>query len=409
MIYTHKFSDLVDIVDGDRGTNYPKQHDFFSKGYCLFLSTKNVPNYKFCFDDSVFISKEKDECLRKGKLRRGDYVLTTRGTVGNFARYYIDIPYENIRINSGMVVLRPKTDLLNNDYLQFILQSDLFEQKVKSICTGSAQPQLPIRDLLSIEFPIPELKTQERIASLLKTYNELVSNNEKRIKILEEIAQRLYTEWFVKFKFPGYEKVKMSDSGTEYGLIPEGWSVKELGELAYDKRNQVSPSKVDQNTPYVGLEHIPRKTIVLIDWGKANDVSSSKLEFNKGDVLFGKIRPYFHKVVSAPIKGITSSDTIVIAAKEEKWRMLVLMCTSSDNFVSYSTSTSQGTKMPRADWKTLKKYKVVIPNESVLNHFNSSVHTYLSDMNNLMFQNRSLSTMRDLLIPQLVTGKREVK
>ena len=102
------FSDYAEIIDGDRGKNYPKAEEFSDEGYCLFLSAKNVTKDGFLFEQMQFISEEKDNLLRKGKLCRGDIVITTRGTIGNIAFYDDDIPYDNVRINSGMVIIRQK-------------------------------------------------------------------------------------------------------------------------------------------------------------------------------------------------------------------------------------------------------------------------------------------------------------
>ncbi len=112
----------VEILDGDRGSNYPKQNEFFKSEFCLFLNTKNVPNDSFSFEENMFITKEKDEILRKGRLNRSDFVLTTRGTIGNFAYFSNGIKFENIRINSGMVILRPRKSILESKTLQQRLQ-----------------------------------------------------------------------------------------------------------------------------------------------------------------------------------------------------------------------------------------------------------------------------------------------
>ena len=106
MRYT--IGEMAEIIDGDRGKNYPQQHEFLDEGYCLFLNTGNVTKAGFSFDSNRFISKEKCDLLRKGKLQRHDIVYTTRGTVGNAAYYSDSIPYEHVRINSGMVIIRPK-------------------------------------------------------------------------------------------------------------------------------------------------------------------------------------------------------------------------------------------------------------------------------------------------------------
>ena len=112
----YPMTEICDIIDGDRGKNYPKAGDFLDTGYCLFLNAKNVTQKGFDFENCNFITREKDDALRKGKLSRGDVVLTTRGTVGNLAYYSENIPYENIRINSGMVILRMDRSVLNEIY-----------------------------------------------------------------------------------------------------------------------------------------------------------------------------------------------------------------------------------------------------------------------------------------------------
>ena len=115
MKYT--MGELAEIVDGDRGKNYPQQHEFQNDGYCLFLNTGNVTETGFSFENNQFISKEKSDMLRKGMLKRRDIVYTTRGTVGNAAFYDDEIPYEHVRINSGMVIIRPNEEIVCVEFL----------------------------------------------------------------------------------------------------------------------------------------------------------------------------------------------------------------------------------------------------------------------------------------------------
>ena len=96
----------IDVIDGDRGKNYPHQDELLEAGHCLFLSAKNVTQNGFLFADNQFITQKKDELLNNGKLMRGDIVITTRGTVGNVAICSDEVPYDNIRINSGMLIIR---------------------------------------------------------------------------------------------------------------------------------------------------------------------------------------------------------------------------------------------------------------------------------------------------------------
>ena len=277
----------------------------------------------------------------------------------------------------------------------------------KSYNSGSAQPSLNRNFIHPIEVEIPPLPIQRKIAAILSAYDRLIENNTRRIKILEEMARSLYREWFVHFRFPGHEQVKIVES--KIGLIPEGWEAFKLGDLAQEVRRSVDPSQIAPETPYLGLEHLPRKSIALLEWGTASQVQSTKLIFKRGEILFGKIRPYFHKVVVAPIDGVCSSDAIVISAKASEYFPIVLACVSSEEFVNHATQTSQGTKMPRANWDVLIKYPVAIPPLPLLHRFNEFVQDIVEQIQNLVFRSRNLRCTRDLLLPKLISGEIDVE
>jgi type I restriction enzyme S subunit len=137
-------------------------------------------------------------------------------------------------------------------------------------------------------------------------------------------------------------------------------------------------------------------------------VQSTKLTFQQNEILFGKIRPYFHKVVVAPVDGICSSDTIVIVPKAPEYFAIVLTCVSSEAFVDHATQTSQGTKMPRANWDVLVKYPVPLLPEAVMTQFNDFVQDIVQQIHNLVLRNSNLRRTRDLLLPKLVSGELDV-
>ncbi len=199
----YKFSDApVEIIDGDRGKNYPKKNEFFEEGYCLFLNANNVTKEGFSFNSMQFITRKKDELLRSGKIRRGDIVFTTRGTIGNVAYYNDNVPFEHVRINSGMVIFRCNQDKIRPDFLFQFMRSPFFYAQINALKSGVAQPQLPICDIKYMTISIPSLIEQRKISSILSAYDDLIENNTRRIQILEEIAQMIYKEWFVNFEFP---------------------------------------------------------------------------------------------------------------------------------------------------------------------------------------------------------------
>jgi len=172
---------VCEIVDGDRGSEYPKKSDFKEAGYCLFLSTANVRPNGFLFEEMQFIDKDKHERLRKGKLDRGDIVFTSRGTIGNIAYYGEDIPYECVRINSGMFILRGFSDLLNEKYFEWYLRSPAIKRQIDQLKSGTAQPQLPIREFRTFTVTFPEKREQA----------EIVEEIERRFSLVEEVEAQV--------------------------------------------------------------------------------------------------------------------------------------------------------------------------------------------------------------------------
>lgn len=185
-----------EIIDGDRGANYPSKDEFSDSGYCLFLNTKNVRSDGFKFVELEFISKERDEALRKGKLKRGDVVLTTRGTIGNTGFYDEGVQFENIRVNSGMLIFRPDDTKLAGSYLYHFFQSQNFKAQRDAIVSGAAQPQLPIRSLNDAVIPIPPLHVQQALVTQIEAEQNLVNcNRELMARFQQKIEDTLSRVW----------------------------------------------------------------------------------------------------------------------------------------------------------------------------------------------------------------------
>lgn len=186
------FGDAFDLIDGDRGKNYPKKSDFTNNGYCLFLNTKNVTKKGFSFEETEFISKEKDEVLRSGKVEYGDFILTTRGTVGNVTYYNEKIPYENIRINSGMLILRPKIEIDERYFQILIRELPILELAI----SGSAQPQLPKGRLIELEFPIIDQNKQVLFSEKVKEIESVKAKMEESLNEMKTLFDALMQKAF---------------------------------------------------------------------------------------------------------------------------------------------------------------------------------------------------------------------
>lgn len=176
-----RFGKAIEIIDGDRGVNYPKQEDFYSEGDCLFLNAGNVTAKGFDFSNCSYITKEKDAILRKGKLQYNDVVLTTRGTVGNVAFYNETMTFAEMRINSGMVILR-NLDIVSPEYIYTALRQERLQKIMNLYSSGSAQPQLPIKDMKRMKILKSDAKTMELFseisASIYKQISLLIMKNQ---------------------------------------------------------------------------------------------------------------------------------------------------------------------------------------------------------------------------------------
>lgn len=183
-----------EIIDGDRGRNYPKKTDFCNEGYCLFLNTKNIVEEGFLLDECEFISEQKDSLLRSGKLQRFDVVLTTRGTIGNCAFFDDDIEHENMRINSGMIIIRADGDRNKGLFMYIQMKSQMVIDQIRSHTSGSVQPQLPIRDLKKINIISPPIEIINLfLENIWPMYNNF-TNNRNKMRALADFRDLIFTK-----------------------------------------------------------------------------------------------------------------------------------------------------------------------------------------------------------------------
>ena len=340
----------------------------------------------------------EDTLFEKYALHRGDIVIARTGNTTGYAK----LIREESRAVFASYLIRVQVDEKKADagFVGRLVESDIYKRFVNSQKGGAAQGNANAQVLTQFEFALPSLEVQQGVSSVLASYDDSIENNTRRMVLLEEAARLLYREWFVHLRFPGHEHIRVTNG------VPEGWTRKTLGDICFDIREAVLPAELEPDTPYIGLEHMPRRSISLMEWGSLDKVTSTKLCYRQGDILFGKIRPYFHKVGIAFTDGVSSSDSIVIRPKEDRLRSLVLMTVSSDKFVAEASQTMrEGSKMPRADWKLMTKYQVAIPPEGLLETFSNTVALITDQLRTLGFQIRKLRNARDILLPRLMNGE----
>lgn len=312
------------------------------------------------------------------------------------------VPQANRYLHNQRLGLVDQIDasVLDKRFLYLLFNTRSVRAQISGSASGTKVRHTAPERIYRVRVHVPDVKTQAAIAETILSYDDLIENNRSRITLLEESARLLYREWFVRLRFPGYEHTSIVDG------VPQGWGRKTLGSLCSEVRDLVLPESLEPDTPYIGLEHMPRRSISLNEWGTAEQVTSSKSRFKEGEILFGKIRPYFHKVGVAFVDGVASSDAIVIRPVDETLHALVLMTMASDEFVAVTAQQmKEGSKMPRADWKQMKAYSVPLPPPGLLSNFDDAIQPIIAQLKALSFANQKLRAARDLLLPRLMSGE----
>ena len=374
----------IEIIDGDRGKNYPKNNELTNSGYCLFLSAANVTKNGLQFSNNSFITKEKDALLRKGKLMPQDIVLTTRGTVGNVGFYGDDVPYSNMRINSGMVIIRPGEDF-DTMFLYLYLRSCYFRAQITQFQSGSAQPQLPISTLQKMKVIKPDIAAQRRIASILSSLDRKIELNNKINADLEEMAQAIFKNWFVDFE--PFKDGKFVDS--ELGMIPEGWKVGCLGDLITIKYGKDHKKLEDGTFPVYGSGGFMRfvnswlyngESVLIPRKGTLDNIMYVSEKFWTVDTMFFSVpkMDYVMKYVYNYIKRFDFSKM------------------------------NEGTSVPSNTAARLNKMQILIPTHEVLEMYDETLCPIYNKRKMNDKESRTLSTLRDTLLPRLMSGELEV-
>lgn len=392
-----KLGELYEVHNG-----LSKAGKFFGEGY-PFLTFSTVFNNYFIPKQITDLVQSTEKEQESYSIRRGDvFVTRTSETSDELGMSCVALKdYPMATYNGFTKRMRPITNRVFPEYIGYYMRLPSFRGEFRAFSTMTTRASLRNEDLLGLEVELPPIEIQKQIAEILTTYDDLIENNQKQIKLLEETAQRLYKEWFVDLNFPGHENTKIVDG------VPEGWSKSTVGNICKLRKVVITPDKIESNTPYIGLEHMPRNDICLSTWGKSEEINSNKFIYLKKDVLFGKIRPYFHKVGFALNDGITSTDTMVMVADQNLWGLL-LVTVSSDAFVDFSyQNCKEGAKMPRADWKQMEKYAIMIADQATQKLFEQEILVITNKISALAFQCRSLREARDRMLPKLMGGEVE--
>jgi type I restriction enzyme, S subunit len=410
-----------DIIDRRGVTPLKLGSDFVPAGYRV-ISAKTIKNRKVDLsgDDARFVDDATYRRWMKTPLRADDVLLTSEAPLGEPAYIPSDIDY---CLGQRLFAIRTNKRLLQGRFLFYALQSDAVRNDLLSRATGTTAQGIRQTELRRVQIPVPEVNEQRAIAHILGALDDKIEVNRRMSATLEAMARTLFKSWFVDFD-PVRAKAEGRDTGlpdhlatlfpdrfveSQLGEIPEGWEVGCLGDVCHHPRRSVRPSEIDPQVPYIALEHMPKRSIALSDWGWGDGLESNKYAFRRGEILFGKLRPYFHKVGVAPVAGVCSTDIVVAIPQTDSWFGFVLGHISSVEFVDYTDAGSTGTKMPRTSWTEMARYELVLPPEPVAAAFTNLNRPYVERIITSIHETRTLAALRDTLLPKLISGELRVQ
>jgi type I restriction enzyme S subunit len=410
------YKPLGTLVD-DRGISYgivqPGKHE--PDGIPI-IRVNNIKNGHISGDDALRVSTDIEASYERTRLRGGEVLLTLVGSLGEAGIVPPQFAGWNVARAVGVIPVEPDP---GSRWVALCLRSQLAQRHIQMWATTTVQATFNLRDVARLPIPIPPKREREAIAHILGTLDDKIELNRRMNETLEAMARAIFKSWFVNFdpvraKMDGCKPLGMdaataalfSDSfqESELGHIPIGWTTGTLGEICVFVRRTVQPSQFAVDTPYIGLEHMPRRAITLGEWGHAGDVDSAKAKFERGEILFGKLRPYFHKVGIAPFDGVCSTDILTIAPKEDGWLSFALFHLSSDEVIDHADACSTGTKMPRVNAQDLARYEIAIPPAKLAVRFDAIARPMLERCIIHTTESRTLAAIRDALLPKLLSG-----
>lgn len=395
----YKMSQLCDITSSKR----IHASDYRSEGVPFYRGKEITEKFKGNIDvtTEIFIERELFEKIRNkfGAPTAGDLLLTSVGTLGS---PYVVKQDDEFYFKDGNLTWFRNFNNLDSKYLFYWLQSPHGNAQLKRATIGSSQPAYTIVLLKEMEISLPPLPTQRKIAAILSAYDDLIENNVRRIKILEEMAQNLYREWFVKFRFPGHKKAKFVDS--PLGRIPEGWELSSLIESCNLIMGQ-SPKSEFYNTEGIGLpfhqgvtdfgDRYPSERLYCTVEGRTAE---------KGDILFS---------VRAPVGRINIANTRMVIGrglsairhkKSFQWFTFNLL---KENFKE-EDSMGGGTIFKSVTKNDMENIPFILPQESLLQQFEQLAGPLGKQIENLTNINTNLRLTRDLLLPKLISGEVDI-
>lgn len=368
------------------------------------IMPKDMKDGKVTHDGLLRVGEDHVQRLSRHQVHTNNIMVARKGDV----RKCVFISENEDGWMTGSDCLKVALDeaLCVPKYIYYQLRSPSIGRYLESISIGATMPSINTGMLSGIEIFLPDLPTQHRIASILSAYDDLIENNRRQIKLLEEAAQRLYREWFVELRFPGYENVEIVDG------VPEGWQVVFLGDvIEFDPKVPLTKDRMKQSVPMAALS---ASSMVLDQSLIENTMSNSGSKFKNGDSLLARITPCLENGKTAFVdcldcdEGAVGSTEFIVMRSKNLNPYMVYCIARSDCFRTEAINSMTGSDgRQRAQKDKLKALSYILPPKSLIDRFEQFAQPCFDKIRVLNRQNGFLVKARDKLLPKLMSGEME--
>ncbi|ALA57887.1 restriction endonuclease subunit S [Nitrospira moscoviensis] len=403
-----KLGDLLEIKHG-----YAFQGEYFAgAGSHIVLTPGNF------HDEGGFKDKGGKEKWYTGPvpsdyvLKEGDLIVAmteqAEGLLGSSAI----IPRSGLYLHNqrlGLVQVRDQSQA-DKRFLYYLFNSKPVRQQIRASASGTKIRHTAPSRIGEVKVKVPSLPVQHRIAGILSAYDDLISNNQRRIKILEEMARSLYREWFVHFRFPGHDKIKMVSS--PLGHIPQGWEAKKLGDIADVNRAQINPRIAPDEVHYIDISSVsPGQIETVTTYLFSEAPGRARRIVQHGDILWSCVRPNrrSHALVMKPEPNTIASTGFAVLTTTKIPFTFLYLATTTDDFVTYLVNNATGAAYPAVTAKIFEDATLLVPTAPLLKKFGEATIPMAEQSNSLQRQNQNLRRTRNLLLPRLLSGQVDIR
>ena len=373
----------------------------------------NLPfDKRFSFDDSVFVTEEKADALISNNAHPGDVIFTQRGTLGQVGIIPLNSPYKRFVISQSQMKLTVDATKADAMWVYYYFKNPTTQAELINRASSSGVPHINLATLREFEITLPPLPTQRRSAEILSAYDDLIENNTRRIQILEEMARRIYEEWFVRFRFPGHENVTMVES--ELGSIPISWDINNVSSIVELKSGYAfKTSEFDQSGEYglVTIKNVQDGAFIQDCSNRIGSLPNSMpayCQLSDGDILLSLTGNVGRVCLVYGNKLVLNQRVSKLAPKESHYRAFLYCLFRSPSFHTRLENLANGVAQQNLSPVRTAELLIVIPDGEVLEQFENTVGSMLDSVVNLNLRNANLRRTRDLLLPKLISGEIDV-